>query len=1104
MSRFTITTGGRPLSMRRKPPAYPGAGAPAIGAIVPASVGVTGGPAGGGYPGAGAAAVGAVTAAGAGAVATPGGSAPPPTMLPTTLATMSSPYMYIPLLGRTYDVYVANNGPWSNGSTWSTGVVPTSGQDVLIQAGAAVTIDADATWRMCIVQGSLQILSSATHSIAIDTLSVMDVGTLSIMMLDPAHTATFTFADGTFNTSSPGSRNYDPEMYGRGLLNAGTVRIAGAAKTPFAAVAAGPLAGATTLTIRSALADPTVAPTVSTSTVAPTALQPGTYRHSYTWDNGVGETLGSPEGTPFTVTKVADPTTAPTVTATGGGSTGGLIGAGTLSVRLSAVGSVCGETRASPAATVAVSSGNIPTVVIPAIESGSTGWNVWVMDPSIYHNASGVILSVEALYAANQPAGTLALATKVATITKGWPKDNTTAFAPIISFPAPASPLTVTRVYLSPAGGAAGSGRMYGAAYNGATALVCEVPHGAWAAAGLIAISNAPDTAVRSQLTGSPLPAANATQFTGWRTGDVLLLPETRQIAAANRFPSGTYVPQDETVTITGIAGQVVTFTPALSFDHKGIFDFAGTLRFLPDVANMTRNIIFQSANPAGSRGHTLHTMMADVQCKYASFLNLARTLSSPIASASNASIIDNTMFSNPNDATSAVTHVGTNQIGRYPYHMHHCSGPMMPDPSGYQFQVVGCVVDQGPTYNAINSTPPKWGFDVHASHFGLIRGNITHSTVGGSFTTEDGSEICNTFERNMAVRVQGTGQRQSFDGTDGDHFWARGPMNYWRDNHAYGAHTEGGQYCYGFMMDAENLSLAPVSVPASPGSMSTTSVYFNRQPLNEHARNMAWGGISGATWWWVGADDSPAVYATQRTYVVDIITANQYQKGIYHYQDGSATTLNWQCFGDPTLFFAGEGAVGVFGADYTAYDTVIRGATIECMSDGIEAPHKSGPTWPAGSVFRVENCSFKCSTGIYAGEIGTVGSDASLMPDRRVEVENCLFDVTSSGLTGSTAVYADITSGREGFTSNITRIHEFVVTNFQGNASDHFHLYAPQQAGSHIMEQSGTAGANNIGSPVSGMTNTLNLSTYGVCTGGEIATCGTTRANVTGFVCPT
>ncbi len=98
--------------------------------------------------------------------------------------------------------------------------------------------------------------------------------------------------------------------------------------------------------------------------------------------NGLLEILSTPR--PFVadtnpLAQVANPTTQATVAATGGGASGGLLGAGTYQVDYTWY-NVWGETTVGTgrSATFTVASTNIPRVTLPAIPTGATGAKIYL------------------------------------------------------------------------------------------------------------------------------------------------------------------------------------------------------------------------------------------------------------------------------------------------------------------------------------------------------------------------------------------------------------------------------------------------------------------------------------------------------------------------------------------------------------------------------------------------------------------------------------------------------------------------------------------------------------------------------------------------------
>lgn len=175
----------------------------------------------------------------------------------------------------------------------------------------------------------------------------------------------------------------------------------------------------------------------------------------------------------------------------------------------------------------------------------------------------------------------------------------------------------------------------------------------------------------------------------GWTVGDRLILPDTRQIDYNLAVQDKVYERLEE-LTIGSIAGDGKTITidkstavdgkvtSTIQFDHLGARDPGSTTptvlpdgtRLLPHVGNLSRNVVLRSEDPAGTRAHGFLTHRANVDIRYTELQDMGRT---------NWGNLNNTQF----DATGAVKQIGTNQIGRYPLHLHHLMGPAETPGSG-------------------------------------------------------------------------------------------------------------------------------------------------------------------------------------------------------------------------------------------------------------------------------------------------------------------------------------------------------------------------------------------------------------------------------------
>ncbi len=342
----------------------------------------------------------------------------------------------------------------------------------------------------------------------------------------------------------------------------------------------------------------------------------------------------------------------------------------------------------------------------------------------------------------------------------------------------------------------------------------------------------------------------------GWQPSDRLLIPDTRHIPFRK---DQTYVSQAELVTLQTLNGAAAQLTQALNHDHHGPRDGAGNvgpveMSMLPHVGNLSRNIVFRSArlnetvkqrycrgeenlsdtDQCITLGHFMVHARAAVDVRYVAFENLGRTL---VDDLDNAEI----------DESGAVVRVGTNQVGRYSFHMHHVRGPDNPNNEGYQFHFVGNVIEGF----------LKWGLTIHNTHFGLVADNILYDGEGSAIATEDGNEAFNVFERNFVVHT-GAGdteqilespgragvenQRARF-GFTRDGFWFSGMYNYVRDNVVTNA--PGFAYNYnGYYLSQQQ------PIPDFRGAdMSADASILIAPAVLESARNEAYGATGQGLW---------------------------------------------------------------------------------------------------------------------------------------------------------------------------------------------------------------------------------------------------------------
>src|SRR5262245_11530834 len=404
----------------------------------------------------------------------------------------------------------------------------------------------------------------------------------------------------------------------------------------------------------------------------------------------------------------------------------------------------------------------------------------------------------------------------------------------------------------------------------------------------------------------------------GWNVGDRLVLPDTRHIRFDETF-SGEWKNssnqwEERTVSAISADRKTITLNAALTYNHNGARDLNGVLKFLPHVGNLTRNVVVRSESATGTRGHMLSIHMADVDIRYATFRDMGRTTYLPLDNVSN-------------------------HIGRYPVHMHHLSGPTATPANGYQFTLIGNAVDGGSA-----ETKFKWGVTVHGSHYGNISDNVVYNYNGSAIATEDGSESFNVFDHNFVLRGIGepsdaVAEARLAMGTEGVGFWFRGPNNFVRNNVAANFQNETTEASYGFVY--QQRFLGNIQVPNVKGAMAAsqfTTKNGNNMPILEFANNEAYGAMQGGlTIWWVNSQD-PNPYATaQESLISNFTTWHTYNKAVYMYPNQSITFDGLKILGAYSSNSHCCGT-GVFFADYSSKNIIIRNSDIQGMNTGIVA----------------------------------------------------------------------------------------------------------------------------------------------------------------------
>lgn len=208
---------------------------------------------------------------------------------------------------------------------------------------------------------------------------------------------------------------------------------------------------------------------------------------------------------------------------------------------------------------------------------------------------------------------------------------------------------------------------------------------------------------------------------TGWKPGDrVILTATTRQIKTKKTFkPSVKDDTQTEERIVKAINGTKITLDKALDHEHLGDGDYRG------EVANLSRNVVIESAS-TDARGHTMYHHASAGSISYTEFRKLGKP----------------------------------GVLGRYNLHYHLCSDSMR-----------GASIIGASFWDSGN----RW-LTVHGTNYLVVRDCVGYQSLGHGFFLEDGTEVFNVFDRNLAVQAYNTKplpkQIIPFDKNDGSGFW--------------------------------------------------------------------------------------------------------------------------------------------------------------------------------------------------------------------------------------------------------------------------------------------------------------------------------------------
>lgn len=578
----------------------------------------------------------------------------------------------------------------------------------------------------------------------------------------------------------------------------------------------------------------------------------------------------------------------------------------------------------------------------------------------------------------------------------------------------------------------------------------------------------------------------------GWQEGDEIFIPDSRDSKIENLSTREDV--RWEYRRIAHINGTTITLDAPLSYRHPGAYDREGQLRFLPHVANLSRNITFQSEQGEGVRGHTLVTGTSAILWKYASFVMLGRTTIDPL---------DNTIL----DIDGDVTHVGLNQIARYPIHAHHLLGPPTFVESTCQFVFAGLVVDGGRTVHH----KWKWGVTLHDSSFGCVYDNVVHNISGTGIGSEDGNEQ-NLIHHNFVSVITGTGKRADAGcgedcGREGVGIWSRGPLNTITNNVVTNSPSRS---CYTFFLKNRGMirvARQPGVDPFDPGASDVVSI--QTLPIKKFSHNECYGLSNyGLVYWWVGVSQrARPAEGVERSYMTNLVTWHVRQV-VFTYA-GYVTLSHVIGLADPAL--VGEKHIAIEFRDYVQWHVILEHVELQGYQWGIILPvmqHIKGKydlTEPGEFILRDSMVS------CYHGLIGRIpfhnNSPFGFHPVvNKIQNVRFLPYPWKDPLPREKSFYGMKFEWPPRRNSDVTVSQKFLFEEYQGIHGNNFQAFYLQQHPDAIMlDHAFTESGRQIriGAPKPGLTNREAWEKYGVATAGELAPCEDRLVEeIEGFTC--
>jgi G8 domain len=287
-----------------------------------------------------------------------------------------------------------------------------------------------------------------------------------------------------------------------------------------------------------------------------------------------------------------------------------------------------------------------------------------------------------------------------------------------------------------------------------------------------------------------------ATVVTGWRVGDEVIVTASKHTEGSATRRNRHL--QTEQRKIVKIDGRRLTLNAPLRNVHFG------TGKYRSEVANLSRNVVIESADPDGVRGHTVYHRFSKGGISYARFAHLGKQ----------------------------------GLLGRYAVHF-HLVGDTMRGAS-----VIGA---------AIVDSHNRW-VTIHGTQYLVVRDCVGYRSIGHGFFLEDGTEEFNLLDHNLGVNAfhgrRLPKQVLPFDPNDGAAFWWANGRNTLTRNVAVENEKYG--YRYDIQKRSNFDSRLPVMMPDGTEQVVDVrtipiSRFSNNESHSEGLYSAAFAGTDGA-----------------------------------------------------------------------------------------------------------------------------------------------------------------------------------------------------------------------------------------------------------------